>query len=223
MRSLEPEFIVNATLSLDREGDANRRSLDDMIYMVMGEATPGNILMMIFAVTFFGAAPLAMLFLFGTYSGGMGWLIVLGLVTAMGAVAVFLMSRGLARHPEAIPERIPMTRYPGKLTSLTETFERAGAGYIYSQQVIREKLCDIAIDKIALARDMDGEEIMSLLEKGDAGFTDDRFLSLFLLANRRGAKSQDEMLMQGKGKSKERGEKFILEIDEVMLHVEAIT
>jgi hypothetical protein len=219
---MDYESSVMGCVSIDRRVEKKKHSFDDILYMLMGDATPGNILVMIFTVSFFAATPLAMLLLLGTYSGGMGWLITLGAITAMGLVAIYLMKRGIKR--QVIAEKMPEAKlsYPGELTGLTETFERAADGYVYSQQMIRERLCDITIDKIGLARDMDQDEIIKMLEKGDASFTDDKFLAQFLKANRRGAHDLDEARMHGKGKSKERGAKFMLEIDEILKHMEEI-
>jgi hypothetical protein len=219
---MDYEASAKGCVTIDRRVEKKKHSFDDFLYMLMGDATPANILVMIFTVCFFAATPLAMLMLFGTYSGGMGWLITLGAITAMGLVAIYLMKRGIKRQATLADEPEAKMSYPGELTGLTETFERAADGYVYSQQMIRERLCDITIDKIGLARDMDQDEIISRLEKGDASFVDDRFLAQFLKANRRGAQDLDEARMHGKGKSRERGAKFMLEIDEILKHMEEI-
>ena len=78
-------------------------------------------------------------------------------------------------------------------------------------------------DRIALIKDLDRETIYAMLEDGKALNIGDRFLELFISTHRRGAQSWDESRAAGKGRSKERGEKFMLEIDEVLKHVEAIT
>jgi hypothetical protein len=219
---MDYEASVKGCIVIDRRTEKKKHSFDDFLYMLMGDATPANILIMIFIVSFFAATPIAMLMLFGTYSGGMGWLITLGAITAMGLVAIYMMKRGIKRQAVLTDEREAKMSYPGELTGLTETFERAADGYVYSQQMIRERLCDITIDKIGLARDLDREEITSRLEKDDASFTDDKFLALFLKANRRGARDLDEARMHGKGRSKDRGAKFMLEIDEILIHMEEI-
>ncbi len=195
--------------------------MDDLVYMILGDMTAGNILVMGFAIVLFGATPAAMLLLFGTYSDGMRWLIGLGLVTAMGFVALYIMRMGLAKEAGDSKSRPAQTEYTGELTKLTEAFERAADGYVYSQQVIRERLCDVIISKEAQAREMGEEEITDMLEAGKTGILADAALDGFLRENRRGAKSGVESSV--KGKSKERGERFMTDIDGIMDRIEAMT
>jgi hypothetical protein len=61
-----------------------------------------------------------------------------------------------------------------------------------------------------------------MLESGNADFVGDEFLAKFLLANRRGVQGWEDVRDHAKGKSAERGRKFMLEIDEIMKSMEAI-
>ena len=219
---MDPENSVKGIVSVNRKTEDKKNTLDDIIFMLIGDATAANIIMIIFAVGFFSAVPIAMLMVFGTYSGGMRWLISLGLIAAMAVVAIFLMKRGVAHQAENSAKVLAKTSYPGELTGLTEAFERAWAGYVYSQQIIRERLSDITIDKVALARDMGREEIVERLESSKGSVIEDVILSKFVRLNRRGAQKWEDSRTHGKGKSKERGEKFMLEIDDILSRMEAL-
>ncbi|MBA3046633.1 MAG: hypothetical protein KKH41_05425 [Candidatus Thermoplasmatota archaeon] len=219
---MEYESSVTGEVSAERRHSGKSRTMDDIMYAVMGEATPGNILVMIFAVVFFAATPVAMLLIFGTYSGGMRWLITLGIVAIMGFVAIYLMKHGIESTKKTRAVREPQTEFRGELTGLTETVDRAKGGYVYSQQMLRERLCDAMLEKVGLARDMDNDGMIAMLEAGNAEFVGDEYLANFLLANRRGVKGWDDTRMQAKGKSAERGKKFMLELDILLGKMEAI-
>lgn len=221
MRSLEFESSVKGEVSTERHLKMDKRNWDDLVYMVLGEATAGNILVMVFAVLFFGATPVAMLLLFGTYSDGMRWLIGLGLITAMGFIAVYIMRMGLAKGAAAQERSPAKTQYPGELTHLTEAMERAADGYTYSQQVIRERLCEIIVSREAQARDIGEEEILDMLESGKSGILDDTALDEFLRKNNPGAKARESL--NAKGRSKEKGMRFLTEIDDIIGRIEAMT
>ncbi|MDD4308107.1 MAG: hypothetical protein PHU53_04795 [Thermoplasmata archaeon] len=220
---MDDEHSVRDMVYINRKAAKKKHSLDDILFLLVGDATAGNILTMVFAVCFFAATPIAMLLFFGAYSGGMRWLIVLALVTAMASVAIYLMRRGVVKHAEAEAIAKTVTSYPGELTKLTDAFGRAAEGYVYSQQVIRERVCEIAIDRIALARGLDREQVIGMLEDGDVTCVGDQFLAQFLLTRRKGAQKSEESQAQTKGKSRERGERFMLEIDEILNHMEATT
>jgi hypothetical protein len=221
LRSLEFESSVKGEVSAERHLKQDERTWDDLVYMVLGDATAGNILVMVFAVVFFGATPVAMLLLFGTYSDGMRWLIGLGLIAAMGFMAVYIMRMGLAKDAVAQERSPAKTQYPGELTHLTEAMERAADGYAYSQQVIRERLCNIIVSKEAQARNMGEEEILDMLEAGKPGILDDTVLDDFLRQNRPGALAQEAI--NAKGRSRERGVRFMAEIDNIIGRIEAMT
>lgn len=195
--------------------------MGDIAYMVIGEASPGEIFAMAFAVVLFAATPAAMLLLFGAYSDGMRWLIGLGLVTALGIVALYVMRMGLAKEPVRATGPGPRTEYTGQLSQLTDAFERAGEGYAYSQHLIRERLCEIIVAREAQSRDMGEEQIWDMVEAGRKGVIGDALLDRFLTENRRGAGGTGATI--SKGRSRERGERFMAEVDLIIERVEAMT
>jgi hypothetical protein len=217
------ESSVRGTVTAERAVKAGKHALEDLLYTVMGDASPANMLVMVFAIIFFGATPVAMLMLFGTYSGGMRWLITLGTVTAMGFVAVYLMRRGLERRRAEAGAAAPQTEFRGQLTDVTDAMRRASSGYVYSQQVLRERLCEDIVNRAGMLRDLDPDEMARMLDRGDASFVGDEALGRFLLANRRGAASLDEAYANAEGKSAERGSKFMQEIDTIIGRMEALT
>ncbi|MFO7618498.1 MAG: hypothetical protein R6W91_02410 [Thermoplasmata archaeon] len=219
---MDHESSLAEVLCAERSAKKDKHSFEDLLYTLMGDATPGNVVMLIFAMTFFAATPIAMLMLFGTYSGGMRWLITLGTIAMMGVVAILLMKRGLARQRSQSAPREAQTAFPGELTKLTEAIGRASSGYVYSQQMVRERLCEDMVNKLGMARDLGPDEMAAMLESGNTEFIGDPVLASFLLENRRGVKGWEDISTQAKGKSAERGGKFMLEMDDIMKRMEAI-
>jgi membrane protein implicated in regulation of membrane protease activity len=219
---MESESTAKAVLTVKRSAARNKHSFEDLLYVLMGDATPGNVIMLIFGIAFFAATPIAMLLLFGAYSGGMRWVITLGTMAAMGVVAILLMGRGVSKRRKPAKRDEVKTEFPGGLTNLTETMERAASGYIYSQQMIRERLCEIMVNKLGVARDLGPDEMIAMLESKDASFVGDEVLAKFLLKNRRGVKGWEDARVEAKGKSAERGRKFMSEIDDILERMEAI-
>ena len=219
---MDYESSVSAEISAERAIRGKRHAMEDIIFLIMGDASLGSMLVMLFAIMFFGATPFAMLLVFGTGSGGMAWLITLALVAAMGFVAVYLMKRGVERKRAHHEKKAAQTEFRGELTSLTETVGRASTGYVYSQQMLRERLCEAMLNKLHTARDLDMDEMAAMLESKDAGFVGDEVLAKFLLDNRRGTTGWEDSQFQAKGKSAERGSKVMSEIDEIMRRMEAM-
>ncbi|MCK5310126.1 MAG: hypothetical protein KAJ64_05715, partial [Thermoplasmata archaeon] len=113
------------------------------------------------------------------------------------------------------------TEFEGQLTEVAEAVERGSVGYVYSQQLLRERLCEDIIQKLALARDMSEEEILDELEAGNHDLIGDELLLKFLEQNSRGTKSWNKDLV-GQGKSTERGQKFMMEIEVILDRIEEI-
>lgn len=219
---MDVESSVRGAVSAERSRPGKKHAFEDLLYTVMGDASPANMVVMVFAILFFAATPIAMLMLFGTYSGGMRWLITLGTVTAMGFVALYLMRRGLDRRRERAERAGPQTEFRGQLTDVCDAMDRASSGYVYSQQVLRERLCEDIVNRAGLLRNLDADEMGGMLDRGDARFVGDEVLGKFLLANRRGAASLDEAYANAQGKSAERGRKFMEEIDLIVSRMEAL-
>ncbi|MDO9537586.1 MAG: hypothetical protein Q7J68_04630 [Thermoplasmata archaeon] len=218
---MEFESSVKAMVSAERGTKGKGHALEDILYIVMGEASLANAFVMICAMIFFATIPLAMIFLFGAYSGGMRWLITLGTITVMGFVAIYLMKRGTKSGRKGQADKKAQTIFPGELTGLTETVERGAAGYAYSQQVIRERLCESSLNKLGLARDLDLEEMIARLDRGEGSFVGDEVLARFIASNRRGTENGGDQIAQAKGKSAERGRKFMIEIEDIIKRMEA--
>lgn len=219
---MDSQTVARGHVVAERATPKDKHVLENFLYLVMGEATLANLIVMIFAVSFFAATPIAMLLLFGAYSGGMRWLITLGMVAVMGFVAIFLMKRGVERKRALSDIAGPRTEFRGEMTSLTEAMARAESGYSYSQQTLRERLCEDILNKLAVLRDLDIEKMNALLDTGDAKFVGDEAVASFLLENRRGTKGWDDAQYQTKGKSAERGKKFMSEFDEILKRTEAM-
>lgn len=213
---------VKASVVVERKREANKHAWEDFLYLMMGEATPGNAVMLILALIFFGMAPVLLMLFFANYSGGFRWLLTLAIVTFLGLVAVYLMKRGTRVRKASLEKVEVQTEFPGQLTEVTEAVDRGGAGYVYSQQMLRERLCEDIIDKVALLRDLSRDEIITMLEKGKTDFIGDELIAKFLLRNRRGSKGWEETQFAGKGKSAERGQKFMVEIELILDGIEEI-
>jgi membrane protein implicated in regulation of membrane protease activity len=217
------ELSVKGEISASRTSAGGRRqALDDILFLLMGEATPGNLLVMIFAFAIFASVPMAMMLLMGSYSGGMRWMITLGMVAVMGFTAVYLMRRGTRMKRAPAEAKEPKTEFRGELTNLTDAANRASSGYVYSQQVLRERLCEDMLDKLGMVRDLGPDDMTAMLEAKDTSFVGDDVLARFLLENRRSTRGWEENKMQAKGKSAERGREFMIEIDEILRRTEAI-
>ncbi len=219
---MDSQTVARGEVVAERAMPKETNRLDNFLYLIMGEASLANLIVMLFAISFFAATPIAMLMLFGAYSGGMRWLITLGMVAVMGFVAIFLMKRGVERRRELSEAGGPRTEFRGEMTSLTEAMARAESGYSYSQQTLRERLCEDILNKLSVIRDLDIERMNAMLDAGDAEFVGDETVARFLLENRRGTKGWDDTQYQTKGKSAERGKKFMSEIDEILKRTEAI-
>ena len=87
---------------------------------------------------------------------------------------------------------------------------------------MRERLCENIINKLALARDLSEDEIITKLEADDTEFVRDEILAKFLMMNRRGNKGWEDVQLAGKGKSTERGQRFMNEIEVILDRIEEI-
>ncbi|MCK5397751.1 MAG: hypothetical protein KAJ33_05840 [Thermoplasmata archaeon] len=218
---METDSIVRSSVSVVRKREGRKQTLDDILYLIMGDASISSALILLFTIIFFGTVPVVMIILFANYSGGMRWLVTLGIVTVLGFLAIFLMNRGLRRKRTYDEKGEVKTEFEGQLTEVTDAVERGSVGYVYSQQLLRERLCDDIVNKLALSRDMSEEEIINLLEADNYDIVGDKILAEFLEKNRRGTKDgyKDPV---GKGKSSERGQKFMIEIEVILDRIEEI-
>jgi membrane protein implicated in regulation of membrane protease activity len=214
--------IVQSSISVERKREGKKHAFDDILYLLMGDATIGNAIILVLTIIFFGTTPVVLILLFANYIGGMRWLLSLAIVTALGILALYLMKRGMKRKRKFDNKEEVQTEFPGQLTEVTDAVERGSIGYVYSQQLMRERLCEAIINKLALARDLSADEIITKLEKEDTEFIGDEILEIFLLDNRRGTKGWDETQLAGKGKSAERGKKFMIEIEVILDRIEEI-
>ncbi len=219
---MDYESSVNGLVSANRNVSKRKGRFDDIIYLLIGEATIANIIILIFTITMFASVPVAMLLLFGTYSGGMRWMITLGMIVVMGSAAIYLMKMGIEKKRGAETKAVSKTEFKGELTDLTDAMERAGSGYAYSQQMLRERLCEDMMNKLGVIRGLSQDEMNAMLEFKRIDFIGDEVLASFLLENRRGTKGWEDMQVQTKGKSLERGDKFMNEIDDILKRTEAI-
>lgn len=217
---LEPS-TMQASVQIGRQREVNKHSFDDILYLLMGDSTIGNAVLLILTMVFFASAPVLLLLLFANYSGGMRWLLTLAMVTTLGILAVYLMKRGTMKSLVHEKRKDVQTEFRGQLTEVTAAVERGAAGYVYSQQMMRERLCENIINKLALARNLSTDEIITKLENGDTDFVGDDMLTKFLAKNRRGNENQ-EPILAGKGKSAERGKKFMSEIELILDKIEEI-
>ena len=212
---------VTSSISIERKREATKHTMDDILFLIMGDASFASAIILLFTIIFFGTIPVVMILLFANYSGGMRWLITLGIVAIMGFLAVYLMKRGTRQRPNYDKKKEVKTEFIGQLTETNDAVERGSIGYVYSQQLLRERLCEDIINKLALARDMSEEEIISNLEKDNYDIVGDEMLAKFLKKFRRGTKGWDKDLV-GKGKSDERGQKFMIEIEVILDRIEEI-
>ncbi len=218
---MSSEHIVQTSITAKREREAKKHAWEDILYLLMGSATISDALVLLITIILFGTVPAVMFLLFANYSGGMRWLLTLGICTFLGVLAIILMERGIRKKRLLIDSKEVKTEYPGQLTELNEAVGRGQAGYVYSQQMLRERLCETIIHKLALARDMSEEDIILMLEKGDYSIIDDELLAKFLEKYRRGSTGWDKGLV-GKGKSEERGRRFMDELDIILDRIEEI-
>ncbi len=213
---------VQSSISVERKREGKKHVFDDILYLLMGDATPADALILVFTIIFFATVPVVMILLFANYSGGMRWLLTLGIVTTLGVLALYLMKRGTQKKRTFDKKNVVQTEFPGQLTEVTDAIERGFLGYVYSQQLMRERMCENIINKLALARDLSADEIISKLENEDTEFVGDEILEKFLINNRRGTKGWEETQFAGKGKSAERGKQFMIEIKIILDRIEEI-
>ena len=218
---MENDSVVIGNISVERKRHGKKHALDDVLYLIMGDSSLTNALILVFTMIFFGTVPVVMILLFANYSGGMRWLLTLGIVALLGFMAVYLMKRGMRRKRTYDEKKEVKTEFEGQFTEVAEAVERGSIGYVYSQQLLRERLCEDIINKLALARDMSEEEILNQLEAGNHDIVGDQLLIQFLGQNRRGTGGWDKDLV-GKGKSTERGQKFMMEIEVILDRIEEI-
>jgi len=212
---------MQTSVQIGRQQVVKEHSFDDILYLIMGDASVGSAVLLILTMVFFGSAPVLLLLLFANYSGGMRWLLTLAIVTVLGILAIYLMKRGtLKKHVHGERKEVQM-EFSGQLTEVTAAVERGEAGYVYSQQMLRERLCDNIINKLSLARDLSSDEIITKLENNDTEFIGDDTLARFLQNHRRGIEGS-EQTPSGKGKSVERGRKFMMEIEVILDKIEEI-
>ncbi len=214
--------IVQSSISVERKREGKKHVLDDILYLLMGDDSITNAIIILITIIFFATVPVLLILLFANYSGGMRWLLTLAIVTALGVLALYLMKRGIQKKRTFDEKNDVQTEYPGQLTEVTDAIERGSVGYVYSQQLMRERLCENIINKLALTRDISADEIITKLEDNDTEFVADEILEKFLIKNRRGTSGWDDTQFAGKGKSAERGKKFMTEIEVILDRIEEI-
>ena len=213
---------VRSSISVERKREGKKHSFDDILYLIMGDATVTNAIILILTIIFFGTVPIVMVLLLANYSGGMRWLLTLAIVTVLGVLALYLMKRGTLKKRTFDKKNDVQTEFTGQLTEATDAIERGFLGYVYSQQLMRERMCENIINKLALARDLSADEIITKLENDDTEFVGDEILEKFLIKNRRGTSGWDDTQFAGKGKSAERGKQFMTEIEIILDRIEEI-
>ncbi len=213
---------VQSYISVERKREGKKHSFDDILYLIMGDATVANAIILLLTIIFFGTIPVVMVLLLANYSGGMRWLLTLAIVTALGFMALYLMKRGTLKKRTFDKKNDVQTEFTGQLTEATDAIERGFLGYVYSQQLMRERMCENIINKLALARDLSADEIITKLENDDTEFVGDEILEKFLIKNRRGTSGWDDTQFAGKGKSAERGKQFMTEIETILDRIEEI-
>jgi len=212
---------VSSTIVVSRERQKKKHTLDDILYIIMGDASVGNALALLFTIIFFATVPVVMVLLFANYSGGMRWLLTLGVVTTLGIMALYLMKRGVRRSSVLWEKNEAKTKFEGQLTHLTDLVERGSVGYVYSQQMLRERICEAIIIKLSVLRDIPEEEIIRQMDSDNYEIVGDDIIAKFLKMYRRGTKGWEKAL-DGKGKSAERGKKFMVEIELILDRIEEI-
>ena len=213
---------VQSSISVERKREGKKHSFDDILYLIMGDATVTNAIILILTIIFFGTVPIVMVLLLANYSGGMRWLLTLAIVTVLGVLALYLMKRGTLKKRTFDKKNDVQTEFTGQLTEATDAIERGFLGYVYSQQLMRERMCENIINKLALARDLSADEIITKWENDDTEFVGDEILEKFLIKNRRGTSGWDDTQFAGKGKSAERGKQFMTEIEIILDRIEEI-
>lgn len=218
---MEHEVAVNACVSMSHE-DADSEEKEDIWYSIFGEDDWKGILILVIYIVAYGGIFVIGIFSFGFFSGGMRWLIVLFVVSALASISLLLMKRGVSVFPKKEEFHNKIFTFRGELADLTEITERARSGMAYSQQIVRERVVDLIIDTVRITQGLGEEEIKKALDNGDASFVGDDALAKFLLENRREAAGWDEKVRWHKGKSTERGKKFLVEINEILNRMEAV-
>jgi hypothetical protein len=216
----EFEASTKTALSLSRRPEPKREK--DLQYLILHEMDWFSALTVIVVIILYITLPVSVIVSYTFFSGGMQWILILFTVTVLALLSIYLMKRGVRVVQLERPRVFTRAGYEGELTKLTDTMDRASSGYAYSQQLVKERLADILAKKLGKLRDLDQEEIDRMLEKGDTAFVGDEFLAQFLQLNWRGAENWDAKVRTQKGKSKERGRRFMLEIGEVIEAMEAI-
>ncbi len=214
--------IIQASISTKRKREVDKRTMDDLLYQVFGDVTIIDAIITILVMVTFATVPVVMLILFANYSGGMRWLLTLAMVAGLGILAVYLMKRGTIKRRTLNEKNDVKTEFKGQLTEVTEAVSRSSSGYVYSQQLLRERMCENIINKLVLARDLSEDEIIAKLKKKDTSFVGDEILEIFLLDHRRGTSGWEDTQFAGKGKSAERGKNFMIEIEVILDRIEEI-
>ena len=213
---------VQSSISVERKREGKKNAFDDILYLIMGDDSITNGIILLLTIIFFATVPIVMVLLLANYSGGMRWLLTLAIVTAFGFMALYLMKRGTLKKRTFDKKNDVQTEFTGQLTEVTDAIERGFLGYVYSQQLMRERMCENIINKLALARDLSADEIITKLENDDTEFVGDEILEKFLIKNRRGTSGWDDTQFAGKGKSAERGKQFMTEIEIILDRIEEI-
>jgi len=218
---VEHEAAVSARVSLS-QSDVKSEEKEDIWYSIFGENDWKGVLILVVYVLAYGGIFAVGIFSFGFFSGGMRWLIVLFVASALAAASILLMKRGVEIFPMNEESRNKITAFRGELADLTDIAERGRSGMAYSQQIIRERVVDLILDMVRLSQGLGEDEIKRALDSGDASFVGDDALARFLLENRREAAGWDEKVKGHKGTSQKRGKIFIVEINEILNRMEAI-
>lgn len=218
---MENEVAVSARVSISLK-DTKSEEKEDIWYSIIGENDWKGVLILVIYILAYGGIFAVGIFSFGFFSGGMRWLIVLFVVSALAVISILLMKRGVNIFPKNEESQDKITFFRGELADLTDIAERGRSGMAYSQQIIRERVVDLILDKVRLSQGLGEDEIKKALDRGDASFVGDDALAVFLLKNRREAAGWDEKVKGHKGKSGERGKNFIVEINEILNKMEAI-
>ena len=175
-------------------------------------------------LVFYGVILLIPFISFAFVSGGMRWIIVVGVVTGIGLYTIYIMHRGIQKRKFDQKEKEQIL-FSGELSRVNDIVQRGSVGYNYSQHLLREMIAEALIIKVRGGRGMTYREIEKTLETPDK-FRDivgDVEMANFIMDNWKKAEGWSEKVLKKKNdtQKKESGQKFILEINKILEKAEA--
>lgn len=215
-----PESVTR-TIKIGLKPGSGDSKDDDIWYVLIGEADVSSVAVVFLYVFVMGFLLVAGIFSYAFISGGMQWILVLFILTIIAVLFVLFIRRGIRIRKAKTKSKPPQEVFTGELVELTETLGRAKGGFSYSQQLVRERIAEAIVDKVRAGGNLDRDEVLILLKEGDTSFIGNEHLARFLLENKRELSKWDKRAKKKSG-SKERGRRFMTEIDNVMKETEAM-